>query len=227
MSPATCHPAGRRRRARGRSPRSGRGSGCAPVESIGGVRIDPVWSVAHGQGGSSAAGAGARAGGVRRLARAGGVSDHQERKRRAPGDSGVRWCEARKRYIAETTVGYDSRGKRIVRSGSGKTETAALRIMRQRVKDYEAGMVVGSDRYRVREAVEDWLRFGQGKVGERPGARIGLCARRTSSRSWGSGTSGNCARRRSTGGSRDWRRHWPPARCNLFGRCSAGWLDGR
>jgi hypothetical protein len=78
----------------------------------------------------------------------------------------VRWSEARKRYIAETTVGYDSRGKRIVRSGSGKTETAALRVMRQRVRDYEAGMVVGSDRYRVREAVEDWLRFGQGRVGE-------------------------------------------------------------
>ena len=78
----------------------------------------------------------------------------------------MRWSEARKRYIAETTVGYDARGKRIVRSGSGKTETAALRVMRQRVKDYEAGMVVGSDRYRVREAVEDWLRFGQGKAGE-------------------------------------------------------------
>jgi len=78
----------------------------------------------------------------------------------------VRWSDARKRYIAETTVGYDARGKRIVRSGSGKTETAALRVMRQRVKDYEAGMVVGSDRYRVREAVEDWLRFGQGQVGE-------------------------------------------------------------
>lgn len=78
----------------------------------------------------------------------------------------MRWSEARKRYIAEATVGYDARGKRIVRSGSGKSETAALRVMRQRVKDYEAGMVVGSERYRVREAVEDWLRFGQGRVSE-------------------------------------------------------------
>lgn len=61
--------------------------------------------------------------------------------RRARGDGGVRWNERRQRWIAEQTVGYDSRGKRIVRTGSGKTEAAALRGLRQRVRAYEAGMI--------------------------------------------------------------------------------------
>lgn len=78
----------------------------------------------------------------------------------------MRWSEARQRWIAEKTVGYDPRGKRIVRTGTGTSQSAALRDLRRRIQDYEAGLVAGSEHCRVREAVEDWLRFGQGQAGE-------------------------------------------------------------
>jgi integrase len=78
----------------------------------------------------------------------------------------VRWSDSRNAFIAEKTVGYDGRGKRIVKTGSGKTKTAALRALTERVKAYEAGLVVGADRYTVGHAVQDWLEYGQ--TGEAP-----------------------------------------------------------
>lgn len=94
------------------------------------------------------------------------MTTEQKPKRRARGESGVRWSEQRQRYIAEATVGYDARGKRIVRTGSGTSASAALRELRKRVRDYEAGLTLGSEHYRVRQAVEDWLKHGQHKAGE-------------------------------------------------------------
>lgn len=88
-------------------------------------------------------------------------------KRRPKGDHGVYFDAERNRYVAQATVGYDGRGKRIVKKGTGKSETAALRALRERIKEHEAGLVVGADRYTVRAAVEDWLELGHGKVGER------------------------------------------------------------
>ena len=86
--------------------------------------------------------------------------------RRPRGESGVYWDETRQRFIAERTVGYDARGKRIRRKGSGTTEAAALRALRRRVRDYEAGLALGSEHYRVRQAVEDWLARGQASAGD-------------------------------------------------------------
>lgn len=83
-------------------------------------------------------------------------------RRRAHGEGGVRWSERRQRFIAEQTVGYDARGKRIVRTGSGKSQSAAVRELRKRVKEYEAGLAPASQHYRVGQAVEDWLDHGQG-----------------------------------------------------------------
>lgn len=85
-------------------------------------------------------------------------------RRRARGEHGVYWSERRQRYIAEATVGYDGRGKRIVKRASGTSESAALRELRKRVKEHEAGLVVGSDRYTVGQAVNEWLDFGQGSI---------------------------------------------------------------
>ena len=90
-----------------------------------------------------------------------------ERQRRPHGEGSVYWDERRQRYLAAKVVGYDARGKRIVRRGSGKTEAAALRALRDRIKEYEAGIRVGADRYTVKQAVADWLELGQGKAGER------------------------------------------------------------
>lgn len=68
--------------------------------------------------------------------------------------------EKRQRFVAERTVGYDGRGKRVLRKASGTSESAALRLLGQRVKDYESGLVVGSEYYRVGKAVDDWLEHG-------------------------------------------------------------------
>ncbi|GAB4087027.1 site-specific integrase [Myceligenerans cantabricum] len=58
-------------------------------------------------------------------------------------------------------VGYNGRGRPIKRKGSGKTESTALREMRKRVREYEAGLVPRAERLTVSQAVEDWLEFGQ------------------------------------------------------------------
>ncbi|MEU6135841.1 tyrosine-type recombinase/integrase [Nocardioides sp. NPDC047086] len=92
----------------------------------------------------------------------------EEKKRRGRGEGGVRWDERRQRYIAETTVDYNANGKRIVRSGSGKSETEALRNMRAAVDKYRKGLVPEARHYTVRKAVENWLQYGQGsRAGEK------------------------------------------------------------
>lgn len=93
--------------------------------------------------------------------------DEPERKRRARGDGGVHWDRKRQRFIAEKTVGYDGRGKRIVRYGSGTSETAALNGLRERVRQYEAGLVSGSEHVTISLAVEQWIELARSEVGER------------------------------------------------------------
>jgi hypothetical protein len=80
--------------------------------------------------------------------------------RRARGDGGLRWDEKRRRWIAEITIGYDGRGKRIVRKASGRTKTAAKNKLRDMLRDQADGLPVGSHGYTVRHAVEDWLTYG-------------------------------------------------------------------
>jgi integrase len=87
-----------------------------------------------------------------------------DRKRRARGEGGVSWDEKRQRWIAEKTVGYDGRGKKIVRKASGTSQSAALRELAKRVKAYQAGLAVHSEHVRIKQAVEDWLAHGQGDV---------------------------------------------------------------
>jgi integrase len=89
-----------------------------------------------------------------------------ERDRRPRSEAGVYWNESRQRFVAEETVGYDARGKRVRLSASGTSESAALRALRRRVRDYEAGLVKDAERYLVKQAVEDWLKHGQAKAGD-------------------------------------------------------------
>jgi len=63
------------------------------------------------------------------------------------------------------TVGYDGRGKRIVKTGSGRTKTEAKRKLREQLRDHEDGLALGRDNYTVRQAVEDWLTYGLGRQG--------------------------------------------------------------
>lgn len=81
-------------------------------------------------------------------------------KRRSRGDGGLSWDEARQRWIASATVGYDGRGKRIVRRGAGRTKTEAMQKLREVRRDHEDGLTVTRDGYTVAQAVEDWLAHG-------------------------------------------------------------------
>jgi hypothetical protein len=85
--------------------------------------------------------------------------------RRSHGEGGLYWNEKRQRWIATVTVGYDGRGKRIVKTGSGRTKTEAKRKLREQLRDHEAGLALGRDNYTVPLAVEDWLTYGLGRQG--------------------------------------------------------------
>jgi integrase len=86
-------------------------------------------------------------------------------KRRAYGDGGLYWNERRQRWIATITVGYDGRGKRMVKTGSGRTKTEAKQKLREQLRDHEDGLALGRDDYTVGHAVEDWLAYGLGRQG--------------------------------------------------------------
>lgn len=85
--------------------------------------------------------------------------------RRSPGEGGVHWDEARNRWVASATVGYDGRGKRIVRRAYSKTKTDARARLREIRRQHDSGVIVDSHAYTVREAVEDWLGYGLGRQG--------------------------------------------------------------
>lgn len=63
--------------------------------------------------------------------------------RRARGDGGLHWDESRQRWIATTTVGYDGRGKRMVRKASGRTKTEAKTKLRDLLALVEEGVTTG------------------------------------------------------------------------------------
>ena len=63
-----------------------------------------------------------------------------------------------------------------MRSGSGKSISAANRKLAERVQEYEAGLTPASQHRRVKEAVEDWPDHGQGDADESTVKRYrGLC----------------------------------------------------
>ena len=51
--------------------------------------------------------------------------------RRGRGDGSLFWDKARERWVAEVTVGYDGRGKRRIKKGTGRTKTDAKRKLRE------------------------------------------------------------------------------------------------
>ena len=80
--------------------------------------------------------------------------------RRARGDGGLHWDERRQRWIASITVGYDGRGKRVVKRSSGRTKTEARDRLRALVRDQADGYAIGGRGVTVASAVRDWLAFG-------------------------------------------------------------------
>lgn len=82
-------------------------------------------------------------------------------KRRSRGDGGLHWDANRQRWIATASLGYDGRGKRIVKRGSGKTKTEAKNKLREVLRDYEDGLNIAPGNVTVEHAVRDWLRYGR------------------------------------------------------------------
>jgi hypothetical protein len=80
--------------------------------------------------------------------------------RRDRGDGSLFWDKARERWVAEVTVGYDGRGKRRIKKGTGRTKTEAKRRLREVMRDYEDGLAIAPDGYTVAQAVNEWLGFG-------------------------------------------------------------------
>lgn len=80
--------------------------------------------------------------------------------RRSRGDGGLHWSEARQRWIATASLGYDARGRRIVKRGSGRTETEAKNKLKEVLRDYEDGLAIAPGDYTVAQAVNDWLAYG-------------------------------------------------------------------
>jgi hypothetical protein len=80
--------------------------------------------------------------------------------RRRRGEGSVYWDTRRERFIATETVGYTPAGKRIVRTGSGRSESQAKMNLRERVREYRAGLAPDARNYTVQHAVEDWLSYG-------------------------------------------------------------------
>lgn len=58
------------------------------------------------------------------------------------------------------TVGYDGRGKRIVRRRAGRTKTEARDKLRALLRDQRDGVLLAQQSWTVRQAVEDWLTYG-------------------------------------------------------------------
>src|SRR6266567_7460634 len=81
-------------------------------------------------------------------------------RRRSRGDGGLHWDEQRQRWIATVTVGYDGRGKRIVRKASDKTKSGALAKLKEAIRDRDDGLAVGPSNYTVSDAVQNWLEYG-------------------------------------------------------------------
>jgi integrase len=81
-------------------------------------------------------------------------------ERRSRGDGGLHWDANRKRWIATASLGYDGRGKRIIKRGSGRTKTEAKVKLKEVLRDFEDGLAIAPTNYTVRDAVNDWLQYG-------------------------------------------------------------------
>ena len=80
--------------------------------------------------------------------------------RRSRGDGGLSWDSARQRWVASVTVGYTPGGKRIFKRARGRTKSEAQRKLKEIIREYEDGLVIGGYGYTVTDAVRDWLAFG-------------------------------------------------------------------
>jgi len=80
--------------------------------------------------------------------------------RRGLREGSLYWSPDRQRWIAEATVGYDGRGKRVRQRLVRRTKTEAQQALRDLVRDVADGQSVDDRRLTVADAVEEWLEYG-------------------------------------------------------------------
>ena len=80
--------------------------------------------------------------------------------RRGRGEGGLHWDESRHRWIATVCLGFTPAGKRMVKSGSGRTKTEARVKLKEVLRDHDDGLAIASNDYTVTQAVRDWLAYG-------------------------------------------------------------------
>jgi hypothetical protein len=98
--------------------------------------------------------------------------------RRSKGDGSIYWSEARQRFIAEFTIGYAPAGKRIYRSGSGKTKTETKDKLKAVMRDHEDGLAIAPHDVTVADTVKDRLTYGlDGRVKSTVDKYRSLCSR--------------------------------------------------
>jgi integrase len=86
-------------------------------------------------------------------------SPDSKRKYRAHGDGGLRWDEARKRWIAEITIGWRADGKRITRKASGITKTEAREELKRMIRERDEPKATDA-KTTVAGAMREWLAHG-------------------------------------------------------------------
>ncbi|MDN3240994.1 site-specific integrase [Glycomyces tritici] len=93
------------------------------------------------------------------------LNENQEgRKRAEKGEGTVYWDAAKNTFCAELSVGRTRTGRRKRLKAYGKTEAKAKKALRDKLKDFNAGLDT-STTYTVADAVNDWHKRGQ-KAGE-------------------------------------------------------------
>ena len=97
--------------------------------------------------------------------------------RRSRGDGGLYWSESRQRWIAEVTIGYDGRGKRITRKASGRTKTEAKARLKEMLSDIDDGLAIAPTGYTVADAVQDWLAYGLNSRDKATVTKLSILAR--------------------------------------------------
>jgi hypothetical protein len=137
--------------------------------------------------------------------------------RRARGDGGLHWDEHRQRWIATTTIGYNGRGKRVVRKASGRTKTEAKNKLRDLLRDQADGLTAGVSGYTVRLAVEDWLTHGLGRQSAATVTKIATCVLSMCCQRSGHGSCATCLRRKSINGLPDCPGPTAPELCRRSG----------
>jgi integrase len=80
--------------------------------------------------------------------------------RRGRREGGLHWDERRQRWIATVDLAFTPAGKRIRKSGSGRTKTEARQKLKEVLRDRDDGLAIAPAGYTVADAVRDWLAYG-------------------------------------------------------------------